>query len=557
MKKNILVANAWPYANGSLHIGHLAALLGGDILARFQRLKGNKVLFVSGSDCYGSAIEVKAFQNNISPSEISEKYDKEFRKNFSEDLTFSYNMYSKTTDETHIRVVQDAFLELLEKGYIYKKKEKCLYSESLKKFLPDRFVEGECPKCGFKEARGDQCDECGNVLNTTELKNPKVNKTLLKEGENQELKLVDTENFFLSLEKLEDKLKNWFETSSSEWRQNAKQFTSALFQEGLKDRAITRDLDWGVSVPLDEYSTKKIYVWFEAVLGYLSSSIKHSEEVVNNKDYYKEFWNNKDSIHYYFHGKDNIIFHTVIFPGILIALSESKGVDYNLPNYILASEFISMEGSQLSKSRGNVITINDFVEKHDSEILRYYLALHGSETSDANFVFTEFKSLVNGELIGTFGNLINRVCSFVENNFKEGVVNSLEKEEQEKLKAEVEEYFKRASEYLEKGKIQRSFKVVLELCAQGNSFAQKAEPWIRIKKGENVEKDLIKLIYYVQSLSILAQPFLPKTSQKAQLFFTDNPVGSDEDGEDVFHAPNLPDSYIIKDTKPLFEKIEE
>ena len=337
MGKKVLVAAAWPYANGSLHLGHVAGLIGGDVLARYHRLKGDDVLFVSGSDCHGTPIAVEADKQGVHPSEISSKYHVEFSDNFLNGLSFSYDNYTKTSTDNHQQLVQEMFLKLYKSGDIYIKEEELPYCSTCQRFLPDRYIEGECYICGFSSARGDQCDNCGNLMETKKLKNPKC-KTC---GNTPEWK--KTEHFFLKLSAWQDKILKFIENSSF-WRQNAKNFSREFVAQGLLDRAITRDTTWGVPIPLDGYESKRIYVWFEAVLGYLSAS-KEWAKNKGDENLWQDFWKNNEALHYYIHGKDNIPFHAIILPTILMSYG-----DLHLPDRIVSSEYLNLEGKQFSKS---------------------------------------------------------------------------------------------------------------------------------------------------------------------------------------------------------------
>ena len=350
--RRVLVAPAWPYANGPLHLGHIAALIGADVLARYHRAKGDQVLMVSGSDCYGTPIAVEAAKRGVSPASIAEHYHAEFVTTLINDLHFSYDFYGRTTSPHHAELVRNIFLQLYEKEYIYTKTEQALYSPLLKRFLPDRFVEGECPYCGFADARGDQCDECGKLTDPLTLKNPRVNKRIVPEGVSASdvlLEVRDTEQFFLKLTAFQRMLEKRTEAVADSWRVNAAQITRSFLKQGLQDRAVTRDTDWGIPVPVDGYEEKKIYVWFEAVLGYLSASQEYFESR-GEAERWKEWWCADDALHYYVHGKDNVPFHSVILPALL-----SGADNLHLPDRFFSSEHLSLEGGQFSTSRSHAV----------------------------------------------------------------------------------------------------------------------------------------------------------------------------------------------------------
>ena len=554
----ILVALAWPYANGSLHLGHIASFIGADVIARYHRLRGDRVLFVSGSDCYGTPIVVESIRQGVSPESIADRYHSEFEKNLLTDLSFTHDLYTKTTTPEHGEVVQDIFLRLYEKGIIYTKVDKALYSPSLGRFLPDRFIEGECPHCGYKNARGDQCDSCGALLDPLELRNPRANSKILK-GVSMEhaLEVRESEHFYLKLSAFQNDLEKWVNGTSDGWRPNAAQFTKSFLKQGLRDRAITRDTDWGVPIPLPGYDEKRIYVWFEAVLGYLSAS-HHYTSAAGSPDSWKLWWENPDAVHYYIHGKDNVIFHTLILPSILMCSG-----DFHLPDKVFPSEYLSLEGKQFSTSRSHAVWVPDFLKYFDSELLRYFLIAQGPETSDVDFRWSDFGQLVNGEIIGTFGNLVNRVCMFTETYFPDGV--SAHKPfcpDAEQLLGMTEKVFDTAGSLITEGKFRQSFREILKVAETCNQFLHNKEPWKSIKTDpEQAQTDLTAVLHTVQSLAVVIQPFLPKTSDTIQSFFgVKNPVSStasSESSDNMWVYKPIPDRICIKNTEPLFTKISE
>lgn len=503
MGKKVLVASAWPYANGSLHLGHVAGLIGGDVLSRYYRLKGDDVLFVSGSDCHGTPIAVEADKQGLHPSEIANKYHEEFKDNFLNGLSFSYDNYTKTTTDNHRQIVQEMFLKLYKNGDIYIKEEELPYCSNCQRFLPDRYVEGECYICGFSSARGDQCDNCGNLMETKKLKNPKC-KTC---GHTPEWKT--TEHFFLKLSAWQDKILKFIE-SSSHWRQNAKNFSREFVAQGLLDRAITRDTEWGVPIPLDGYENKRIYVWFEAVLGYLSAS-KEWAKNEGNDNLWQDFWKNDEALHYYVHGKDNIPFHAIILPTILMSYG-----NLHLPDRIISSEYLNLEGKQFSKSRGHAVWLKDFLAEFDSDTLRYYLISNGPESADSNFSWQDYLAKTNNELIGNFGNFVFRTLSFIKKNFPDGINFP------EKIDNKLEDFlnltksaFVSVGEDIELGNFKKAIRSVFEIIENGNRLLNEYAPWTLIKTNrEKAGEDLAVFASIIKSLTILAEPFLPKTSAK-------------------------------------------
>ncbi len=554
MNKRIFIGLAWPYASGSLHLGHISALLGGDILARYHRLNNDKVLLVSGSDCYGTPIAVEAAGQGVEPSEIADRYHQEFKDTLINGLKFSYDIYTRTTTDHHAKVVQGLFLDLYKKGYLYTKTEKALYSPFLGRFLPDRFVEGKCPKCGYSDARGDQCDNCGSLLAPLELKNPRINPKILQQqkklrNDDFRLEVRQSEHFYFKLSSFGEKLQQWTEERSDSWRTNARTLTKGLLKQGLRDRAITRDTDWGVSIPLAGYENKRIYVWFEAVTGYLSASKLWAKEK-GQADEWKEFWLNDDAVHYYFHGKDNIPFHTIIWPAILLAQG-----NLHTPDRIVSSEHLTLEGKQFSKSRSWAIWLPDFLEAFDPETLRFFLTVNGPETSDANFVWTEYAQLVNGELIATFGNLVNRVLSFSQKEFPNGLRLAVSLDQDSgKLLGLTERSFQKIGGLIEKGKFRLAWMEIRNVAEHGNRFVDKKAPWNKVKdkaKRDELETDLAVLSHTIQSLAILVNPFLPVTSERILGFF-----GVNQD-KIRWKYPEPQKTQRISHLRPLYQKIEE
>lgn len=539
MKKNILIAAAWPYANGSLHFGHVAGLIGSDVLSRYFRLNGDSVLFVSGSDCHGTPIVLEAERQGIHPSEIAKKYHEEFKETLINGLHFSYDNYSSTTTKNHEQVVQEIFLKLYNDGLIYLKTEQLPYCENCHRFLPDRYIEGECPECHFESARGDQCDNCGRLMDVKTLINPKCKIC----GSSPVFK--DSEHFFLKLTAEQKALGNWIAKSTG-WRANAKNFSAEFVKQGLIDRAITRDTDWGIPIPLAGYETKRIYVWFEAVCGYLSAS-KEWAESIGDVNAWKDFWQNEKAIHYYVHGKDNIPFHTIIWPAILLGIG-----GLHLPDRIISSEYLTLEKKQFSKSRKWAIWLPDFLKEFDSETLRYYLVVNGSETSDADFSWKEFAIKTNSELIGTFGNYINRVLSFVDKNFPDGVNFPDELDERAtNFLSVAKETFSSVGSSIEAGRFREALRKVFALAEHGNRYINDEAPWVTIKNDrKRTENDLAVAGQVVKCLAILINPFLPKSSE---LICGQTGINL---SKLKWEYPSL-DLLISNHPKPLYKRIDD
>ncbi|TAN58730.1 methionine--tRNA ligase [Patescibacteria group bacterium] len=538
-KQKFFIGNAWPYANGSLHLGHLAGLIGGDVLARYFRMSEGDVLFVSGSDCHGTPITVEADKLGVHPSEIAEKYHKEFADTLINGLNFSYDIYTKTTTENHTKTVQDIFLKLYNSGMIYKKEVELAYCEKDKRFLPDRYVEGECPICHFANARGDQCDNCGNILDAKDLVKPRC-------------KLCGTapiwkpsEHFFLKLSAFEKELSEWINESAG-WRVNAKNSSLKILEQGLIDRAVTRDTEWGVEIPMPGYESKRIYVWFEAVCGYLSAS-KEWAKNQGKENIWEEFWKADDTRHYYVHGKDNIIFHTIIWPAMLIAYDKNL----RLPDCIVSSEYLTLEGKQFSKSRHWAVWIPDFLKKFDADTLRYHMIMAGPETADADFSWEEYQKRVNSELIGTFGNFVNRVLAFIKNNFPEGVrmPKKINKEQREFLDR-ARKCFDLAGEAIAQARFREGLREIFALVEHGNRYINSAAPWTAIKTSrEQAENDLAVAGQVIRCLAILFRPYLPKTAENIGKMFAKAAP------KDLWQYPE-PVDFLVGDIVPLYRKIE-
>ena len=542
MKKRVFIGAALPYANSHLHLGHVASLIGGDILARYHRQKGREVLFVSGSDCHGTPITISAQEQGTTPRKIAQKYHKEFKQNLEKQLNFSYDIFSNTLTRTHNKLVQKFFLTLYKKGYIYLKKQRLPYCPHCKRFLPDRYIVGTCPYCGYTKASGDQCDECGHVLSPEELINPRCKicgtKPVWKE----------TEHFFLRLSAFSKKLEKWIK-KQKKWRSNAKNFSLAFLKKGLKDRAITRDLEWGVKIPLPGYKDKRIYVWFDAVIGYLSGSIEWAKKI-KKPNKWKDFWK-KDCYHYYIHGKDNIPFHTIIWPAMLMGFG-----GLNLPNQIVSSEYLLLENKQFSKSQKWAIWLIDFLKYFDSDVIRYYLVINNPETTDSNFSWNDFQSKTNNELISTFGNFVYRVLTFIyknQNKLNKLVSKSkkikLDKSEKELLKM-IKKEFTQISTLIEEAKFKKALKEVINISSRGNKFLDKEKPWKEIKNNPlRAYTTLLTSLILINNLRILIFPFLPQTSQKIGKIINQN--------KKDWKFQSLSTLKIYKQPLPLFKKIED
>ncbi|MCL2149294.1 MAG: methionine--tRNA ligase, partial [Methanomassiliicoccaceae archaeon] len=402
----ICINIAWPYANGPIHLGHVAgSLLPPDIFSRYNRLKGNEVLMVGGSDQHGTPITVTAEKEGSTPAVVADRYH-HINKKAIEDLCIEYSLFSKTHGANHIDVVHWIFTDLLKKGYLYEGETSQYYCEKCEKFLPDRYVEGTCPNCGAEDVRSDQCDSCGKTFEPGDLTGARC----IHCGGAPDVR--PSNHFFLRLSAFSGQLAKYVK-GMTHWRSNVNTFTMNWLEEGLRDRAVTRDMSWGVPVPVPGWEDKVIYVWFEAVIGYLSSSIEHSK-IIGRPDYWKEFWKDPETRHYYFIGKDNIPFHSIIWPAILMGAG-----DLNLPYDIPANEYLTFKGGKLSKSRGGAIDIPTVLSEYDVDAVRYYLSVNMPDTHDADFTWSDFQAKVNNELVSALGNYYHRCLSFTHKNFGE------------------------------------------------------------------------------------------------------------------------------------------
>jgi methionyl-tRNA synthetase len=401
MADTILVCTAWPYVNGSLHVGHLAGVyVPADTFARFQRLRGNDVLMVSGSDEHGTPITVRAEQEGVSPKEIADRFHEEFLGDW-RDLGISYDLYTRTGTDTHRRVVQDEFLMLRDNGYLFEETSEAMFDETAGRFLPDRYVEGTCPHCGYEKARGDQCDNCGRLLDPTDLINPRSRLSGAAPVRRP------TTHFYIDLPKLNRPLLEWVRPMTH-WRPNVYRFTLNFLEGGLQPRAVTRDMQWGVPVPVEGYENKRIYVWIEACTGYLSASVEWAERS-GNPDGWHRWWKDESARQYYFIGKDNIPFHTVIWPAILMGRGDTI-----LPYDVPANEYMNFGGQKASKSAGVGTTVPDLLAAFDPDPIRFYLTANAPENADTDFSSDELIRRNNDELVAAWGNLVHRTLTFTQ-----------------------------------------------------------------------------------------------------------------------------------------------
>ena len=505
MEKNILVSVAWPYASGSRHLGHIGgAYLPADIFARYHRAIGNKVLMVSGSDAHGTPITVRADSEGVEPIEIVNKYHKEFLS-YWEKLSISWDNYSSTMTKTHKEVVHDIFLKLHEKKLIYKKTTKQAYDTKENRFLPDRYVEGTCPKDGCKAegARGDQCDNCGSTLDPDELINP-VSKISGSPAEFRE-----TEHFFLKLSELEKYLLQWL-GGKNNWRPHVINWSKSFVTEGLIDRAITRDLEWGIDIPIDELGDgKKIYVWFEAVIGYLSAS-KEWAEKRGEPELWREWWENKNAETYYFVGKDNVPFHAVIWPAMLMGYG-----GLNLPTNVPANQYILVKGEKASASKGIGKSLNEYLKEWNPDALRYCLASILPEHADTEVSEEGLQKINNEELVATWGNLVNRVFSLVDSNFESIPEMKKLNINDRKLIDNSKRIFSEIGSLIENVELKNALQSSMRFISSINIYLNENEPWRILKNDEERAGTVLSVaLSAIRTSATLLSPYMPSTSKQ-------------------------------------------
>jgi len=576
--RKILVAVAWPYASGLRHIGHVAGFgVPSDTFARYHRLRGNDVLMVSGTDEHGTPVMVAADAAGESPREAAERYNELIREDLRA-LGLSYDLFTRTTTPNHYHVTRDLFRTLYEKGYIIEQETLGAFSASTGHTLPDRYIEGTCPICGYASARGDQCDNCGNQLDPVELIEPrsKVDGTTPV--------FRQTKHLFLDLPAFKEQLIAWIE-SQEHWRPNVRRF-SLNFAKELKPRPITRDLDWGVPIPVEGYDDrddKRIYVWFDAVIGYLSASIEWAA-VRGEPDAWREWWQSPEAEHAYFMGKDNIVFHTVIWPSMLLGYREGGELGagrgpLELPDNVASSEFLTMEGKKFSSSRGAQILVRDFLSRYDPDSLRYFLSIAGPETQDTDFTWAEFVRRNNDELVATWGNLVNRTLQSAYKNFGAVPEPGPLTDADETLLAEVAQGFETVGAQIEAARFKAALQEAMRIAALGNQYLAEQAPWTLLEPDrERAGTILYVALRAVDSLKTLLTPFLPFSGQMLhELLGYDDVIAGPlefrtiDDGDGREHVvltgdydtwagrwePSaLPAGQALREPRPLFAKLD-
>ena len=579
MPERIFVAVAWPYTNGPRHLGHVAGFgVPSDVFARYHRFKGNDVLMVSGTDEHGTPNLIQADAEGLTPKQAVDKYSRIISEDL-RSLGLSYDLFTRTTTQNHRVVVQDVFKTLYDKGYLIKKTAMGAFQAATGRTLPDRYIEGTCPICGFPSARGDQCDNCGNQLDPEQLIDPRSkidgSKPIFKE----------TEHFYLDLPAFTEPLTRWI-AEQSHWRPNVRNF-SLNYIANLKPRAITRDIDWGVPIPLPDWEDrpdKRMYVWFDAVIGYFSAAVEWAH-MIGRPEAWRDWWQDPKSRHFYFMGKDNIVFHTTIWPAILLGygnggtIAGGQGEPLQLPYNVVSSEFLTMEGRKFSTSRGVSIYVNDFLSRYDADALRFYLMLAGPETQDTDFTWADFVRRNNDELVATWGNLAHRTLVNAHRRFGQVPKPGRLTPDDEVLIETVESGFIKVGEDLEAARFRAALQELLHLAALVNQYLTENEPWKLIATDrERAGTVLYVALRSVDALKVMLAPFLPFSSQKLHEYLGYDGMlagaperrtvrESDGSTHDVLTGdytksigswapPGLPIGQKLRPPEPLFKKLD-
>ena len=576
MPEKILVAVAWPYASGPRHIGHVAGFgIPSDIFARYHRLRGDDVLMVSGSDEHGTPIMIAADQAGQSYRELADAYNEHIREDL-RSLGFTYDLFTRTTTQNHARVTRDIFRTLWEHGCLIEETTLGAFSATTGNTLPDRYVEGTCPICGYEEARGDQCDNCGNLLDAADLINPR------SKVDGQPPVFKETKHLFLDLPQFKDRLREWI-SAQEHWRPNVRNF-SLRYVDDLRPRAVTRDLDWGVRIPVPGYEEdehKRIYVWIDAVVGYLSAAVEWAD-INGTPEAWRDWWQNPDARHVYFMGKDNIPFHTVIWPSELLGYAEGgelgAGRPLDLPYDVAATEYLTMEGRKTSASRGVGILVRDFLASYDVDPLRYFLTVAGPENQDTDFTWAEFVRRNNDELVAKWGNLVNRALALSHRHFGAVPEPGPLTPEDEEVIAAVEGGLGSVGELIGRARFRAAITEAMRLTDRVNQYASDQAPWATIKTDpERAATVLYVLLRAVDNLKVIFTPFLPFSSQALhELLGYEGWIAGplefrtvDEEGEShqvltgdyaswvgTWAPSELPPGQALREPKPLFRKLD-
>ena len=498
-KRNILIGGAWPYANSSLHLGHIAGLISGDILARYHRQIGDNVIYVSGTDCHGTPITERAKKEGITPKEICENYHKEFTEVFNK-LNFSYDLYTKTEDEFHKEQVKEIFRKIYDNKHIYEKLEPDNYCENCDKFVADRELKLNCPECGA-ETKGDQCD-CGYVPTKVDL----VGAICADCGNSTTTK--DNKNLYIELSKLQPQIEEYLRTVKQNWRKNAQNETEKYLKEGLRDRAVTRDLSWGVEIPVEGYESKRMYVWIDAVLGYLTTAQKYClDNNLNWEDWWKQSDNNKM---YMVHGKDNITFHSLILPGLLLALEDN----YKLPDMIVSTEYLNFNDQKFSKSKGIGMTVLEAVEEFNIDTLRFHLIKNGPEKKDSNFTIEDYTATHN-EITNKLGNFVNRTLKY------KGITEVPNGNMDIEIKERIEKLYIQISEQMEKIEFREVTNLIMSFLDEANKYYDEQKPWVQFKEDmKKFNAIMYTCVNMIANISNIIEPFMPESAAKIRKYLS-------------------------------------
>lgn len=548
-KEKILITAALPYANGPIHLGHLAgAYLPADMYAQYHRLKGNNVLFICGSDEHGVPITITAEKEKVTPQVVIDRFHEINHSSFRQ-FGMSFDIYSRTSIPRHHETAKEFFLNFYERKILNEQKTMQFYDEKAGMFLPDRYVEGTCPKCGNEAARSDECERCGSLYDASELINP-VSKIT---GERPVLK--ETSHWYFPLGNYQEALEKYIKKMDDKygWKENVLQYCKGWFHDGLKDRAVTRDLDWGVPVPLKSAAGKVLYVWFEAVLGYISASKEYSAQQ-GKPELWREYWQEKDSKYVAFIGKDNVVFHCIVFPAMLMAWNAGNNEQYVLPQNVPANEFLNFEGQKFSKSRGWGIDVIDFLKLFNADSLRYSLSANAPELRDTDFSWKEFQARHNNELANILGNFVNRTMTFAHKNFEGKVppLFNLNERDSEMLNV-LETYPAKIAELYEHYRFKDAVLETMNLARIANKYFNDSEPWKSIKSDREECSTTINIcIQIIYTLAELFTPILPYTSEKIFDLLNAGPTDWDSCGR----YP-LSEGHQIKPAEVIFKKIED
>jgi len=540
----VLVACGWPYVNYIPHLGTLVQVLSADVVARYYRLKGEDVVMVSGSDEHGTPIEVEALRLGISPKQLTDKNHAKVVESFKK-WGFSFNNYTRTENPVHKEFVQNHLMKIYNNGYIFVQETEMLYCEKCGRFLPDRFVEGKCPYCSYERARGDQCEACGRLLEPTLLIEPYCVICKSKPA------IKRTKHWYFDLSKFSEKLRDYI-SSNEQLASNTRNFSLSFIKEGLKPRAVTRDVEWGIPAPFPEAENKTIYVWVEAVLGYVSATIEYFKNC-GEPEKWREYWFNKDAKNLFFIGKDNIPFHTIIFPALLLGSHEN----YSLPWNVSATEFLQFKGEAFSKSRRIGIFIDEALELFPADYWRYFLTATRPETKDTNFSWKLFIEKVNADLNDTLGNFIHRTLKFINSQFNSEVPKpSCLSEDDKRVLKTLEERVETIANEIEDCRLQSAANNVVSIGRIGNQYLNKKEPWNVIKKDRDKAANTIYVAaQIVKTLALVSAPFVPFAAEELRRIL--NLPGSVHEQEWNEALKSLPAGHKIGEAMPMFGKIED